>query len=1062
MSLFKKRYRRNFEGTSGAEYVEPAVRELMESGGSLPEAFERVASLFCKFGKRVSFERLLETPTPARVYVASEYAMHHLTQAKDEPQRVTIAGFALRIAERDGPEVRALLQSCLRMLAAHPSSRGLSNWRAFLLMQLGIQLTNSGSVAARDEALELFDQAFDALEGYLAPLGELAEIRAFQAQVRYNHGVCLAMHRHGDVTAKLRRAIELLEWAARIREGGSKPEDYRRTCHEIGACWRKLAQTGTPAEMRERLGRARLWAERAIGPSTDDRTMGSRLLMANIEVDLLLIRLRDGELNQLSFIDSVATFVEPIRPWLVRSKESLPAQTSLRRFEFLLGRTTPLSEADLVARLQGLSRQLEDDVDREIDADEAAWLGATMMAWLPRSLPPKAWPALGAIFARLHPDAVGPRMARQLVKLEIKLVGLEADPAPALRDYVTTAIARAEARLADPRLSSSERRHYAALIAGFAAKRLAWREVWCLSPIEELRWRDLCGAAAFRSDAVFFGAGVVTEHNQRDEGRWRRDLFFARMSLDILVDEIDKEALADEHAVPFSQGVMQSFDANGALTSVSAVSPSPAEAHELRQEIEGRIALGVQQGWCPNPVPAVPQPEDADLERWLQGERAILVAGPGPLLTLAHRHQDRVVLTNFPVSTSMAESIEALDRKRAAFVVPPTLTLATGRVVDAAMFEDLTPEEHAGAVPGPASLADRVAFDEALQQLFETLRPTATAIAEYLESHGLSRVVVLARFPWADVPWSSLPVANGLLGERAAIVHVPTLAALPTVGPTHPGELVYAGAALGVDPSIDLGRLAIGAAGPFNRVELERRAMTVGRLAMFVHGTHMIWPPEASGLVLDSSLPELAARWQVGEIRSIDLRGCGRAELWACQSTFGMDFIGLMRGHDEPYGIGTAFLHAGARRVVGSLWNQPSLAASLIAREFTRLAPMPGSAARDALALAQAVQAFRRWVSPDGMLAQAMRERLASGVDAELTAPQILERVVLDLLGAPEGGLKGAGESPSLLGPVAARSPHTAALGVDPAGLVEAALSPYRGPWAWAGWRITARDKEDT
>lgn len=112
------------------------------------------------------------------------------------------------------------------------------------------------------------------------------------------------------------------------------------------------------------------------------------------------------------------------------------------------------------------------------------------------------------------------------------------------------------------------------------------------------------------------------------------------------------------------------------------------------------------------------------------------------------------------------------------------------------------------------------------------------------------------------------------------------------------------------------------------------------------------------------------------EILNMSLGGCRRVELWACESGVEMDVLGAILGNDEPLGIASCFLLAGAHVVIDSIWKQPAIVAAMIAAAFAAQARLPGSAGTDARALARALAAYRKVVAEEGIFETTLRAAL--------------------------------------------------------------------------------------
>lgn len=262
------------------------------------------------------------------------------------------------------------------------------------------------------------------------------------------------------------------------------------------------------------------------------------------------------------------------------------------------------------------------------------------------------------------------------------------------------------------------------------------------------------------------------------------------------------------------------------------------------------------------------------------------------------------------------------------------------------------------------------------------------------------------------------------------------------------------------------------AVGPLSRDAFEAACTRSGVLRVFAHGTYSKADAPLSGIILDEAT-DAHLLYQGYEITTMDLRGCGRVELWACESGVQIDYLGLLLGNDEPLGIASSFLLAGARVVLGSIWKQPAMAAALIAIAFAGRAGAPGSAERDAASLASAIRAYRDVVDEDSVFERTLRRSLAASLMASPAGEGHVARAMQAAWSAATSTLGGKHE---------AVLPWTAVKdfeGLDERLLAEARevvndpderdhelircarrlTEELRSPVSWAGWRVLARDK---
>jgi hypothetical protein len=256
-------------------------------------------------------------------------------------------------------------------------------------------------------------------------------------------------------------------------------------------------------------------------------------------------------------------------------------------------------------------------------------------------------------------------------------------------------------------------------------------------------------------------------------------------------------------------------------------------------------------------------------------------------------------------------------------------------------------------------------------------------------------------------------------------------------------------------------------AGPLDRSTFERFCIRAGIIRMFTHGVFNTVDSPLSGLVLNDAEPT-EPPYQGHEIAAIDLSGCERVELWACDSGIQVDFLGEVIGNDEPLGIGSYFLLAGAHIVIGSLWKQPAMIAGLIAAAFASVSNPPGSAERDARALSQALASYRHVVREGGLFEAELRVSLATFLHGPYPFASAVHAAWCSALGhlARQASINLPWSAVQAFEDQEDRLDEARRVADDPEQLdrelhqcARSFTSAMRGHYAWAGWRVLARDR---
>ncbi|MFU8806731.1 MAG: CHAT domain-containing protein, partial [Bradymonadaceae bacterium] len=375
------------------------------------------------------------------------------------------------------------------------------------------------------------------------------------------------------------------------------------------------------------------------------------------------------------------------------------------------------------------------------------------------------------------------------------------------------------------------------------------------------------------------------------------------------------------------------------------------------------------------------------------------------------------------------------------------------------------------------------AFDDALANLLDAARPLARPLYEATLHKEVSELAVVCRTGLGYFPWESIPidVHGRKLGDVLRIVRLDTLG--DHGGPRVKKKdtvLAYVGTHEQAGKELTPGKYALSLSSAvqsgYRREAFEEAAMNAGVIRLFSHAQHTPGP-SSNRIHLGTSensyrLAETgeAFPWYTsGEIKALDLRGCARVELWACESAHSHDMFGFTTHVDEPNGLASAFLMTGAQRVLGSWWKQPIAPAALICAHFSSHAGETQDAFADAATLAGATAAYREAVAPGGVFEIALRRSVEANISGATDPDELRRSALADAWRAafeamtgrpsPDDAVDIAG---AFLGGFASKSVEAQRLeqiGDDLDDTIAKWMALWQGPAAWAGWRIVARDR---
>ncbi len=354
-------------------------------------------------------------------------------------------------------------------------------------------------------------------------------------------------------------------------------------------------------------------------------------------------------------------------------------------------------------------------------------------------------------------------------------------------------------------------------------------------------------------------------------------------------------------------------------------------ARQLRQELQTSLN--------PMPPPNMPWPP---LQCWLERVRQIIPPLPD-VETCRHRLQNHEALAQLFFDPNTGD-LQAL-------------WLTPGQPLERRCFPAASRYAGWSTPDGDGVLACWIAwFQEgehtlALQELWPTVmdsqpvRSVAATLSEWAHAAKVQRLCVLFPAELAQLPWEALEAFDPerLILERAvSLTHwrAPLKVSPEPQDPVPLATIVYAQR----DGSVAYGRQESEQAGAYWRspvpppaTDPEQSATVFDVMAqlqqrphghLIMHGRYIAHNPYISHLKLSST--DYLYAWTFG---ALDLQG--HLGLSACQATLSGQEAEHLLG---PVGLGPALIAAGARRVIGPLWNCEQLASWLFHRSLFQAA----------------------------------------------------------------------------------------------------------------------------
>lgn len=754
-------------------------------------------------------------------------------------------------------------------------------------------------------------------------------------------------------------------------------------------------------------------------------------------------------------------------------------------------------------------------------------------ASIQRGLSDAQWAVVVRAMEGVRPLALGIAPLLALRKWEGKALGASATAGLApgvVADYVERRITSLERHLANPILSVAERLLLSGWISHLAQYgRMCTEDFASLPPSRALVLIERCGASMFRSDALLFGRGAPTntvgyqlaEHAHFEPPResdprvaawvqvhltrslldfWSRAKMVREASrVDPAIHRAFQHVLSDPPeqvlALPPDIPLEQIQHLTGATVDQCEVSP---ERTVIRFRPENLLQidrhLDATRRWLTSALQALAAMNELRASRF--------ASCPAPDPAAIERRLSRAPSTALVVPGSWPEEVSPLNLFSFRDGSLRRDTVAVGGDRDSI-------ERVKAALDLMAALEDDrsegnatswQALDQALAQVAATYAPWSRALAEQLDAHGIRKVVfVLRGMTSAQIPWEmfSIDDRGTRFGDRFETTWVYTLAELPNTPAPHVrsgvGQVYGAGSSAS---QMELGALAMRSLADAGLAQsplsgdkvctpegLPAVVATTTRARFFLHGYHDHHNPDADRLTLvDHRNPRQRINLHSQDLRRLPLAGMDSIELWACEGAAHGRPLQEHGVSDDPEDLTAALLLAGARRVVASRWQVPTLASALILERF---ALHVHGGARDSAALSAALRDYRAAFAAGGPIECRLHEAIERALKSLAAEPnglrltrrdEVLSRVAFEVIDEQRAtwyrsaGLNGPSQR---IGSVSAmdrmarvlppRAEQIAASlqgGSDAVSrqLTDEMLAPYRNPASWCGWRVTLRD----
>lgn len=1129
---FRRRMRR-CDLRQGLDLVIVTFNELLKTDLDFESALEELTKLFTVHLRRVSSADIAQALRTAvqpqqdrhapivELFCLLELAKERSRKTSTIPQLLLGAVCVLPKTNTQAPNIilRKLYRRALDLDVKSNDPR-TALMRESLREQYATLLAQDERPEVIQQSLRLYEQTIDALEKLRKEGVDGAE-NAY-ATCLNNFAQTLRERRYGDRTVDLQKAIQLFDTCRDIPARRESPGAYTMTVQSRTAAVNELVQHLEDNTTKvECLQQAVEIAESALERvDKHDGHDSSGYDLTKLRADLwlawanatflLLDASKQSASNPTKIEEQLRIHCEAA---IGKLDELVPllgsaALASLERFRAYLGGEPPVMNSDdIEAHLhEALTRVTNEQ--QAIDERDAYLLRRVMLSMEDQGIPsPKAWEDLQNLLNAIHPLAIGPTPTRQVFIAESSLLASLCTSQPEMAgEHIRNAVDSTLHRIDEPQWAETHRRVFAYRVR--ALSRVLLDSDISLQPAERLWLHDLQHAQAFRGDLEFFGRGNIEHHGDDGqsygEGQWRLDMYRTRVEFDRVANVRYLEDLIALHpemanelrfALEFAR-IKGNVPAPEQKQTSRITNPA-AEASNIRDELIHRLREGKRHRWPPADDCSSPRSSPSELKSWLRDHpnTGVFVTSQATcdLYVTDGNEIDHDPLLSL-LSPSQIDDIDAaLD-----FYLNALATFSNGEDTrqspDADDFEVFFDSIDLSPPSGPTDKA-RGHLDLALETLLDSLRPIGVGLRETAQSADLSCLVISSHGRFDPIPWESIPVdaSDSLrLADKLDVVRLYTLDHLKQTSADDGDQLFTY---LGVEPDssdpLSLGYVistdeTLATTG-LSREEFDRHAMNADVIRLLTHAQYAPDPLISSFLLGDdpeeivSSPPgterlnafeaQAHRRWfSAMELLPLDLRGCERVELWACESARSLDLYGALLDDDEPIGLAAPFLKAGASRVLGSWWKQPIAPAILIAQHFVSEATAHTGTFDDARLLANAVAAYRRAVQPKGIFSNAVHEYAETNIDDADDADTLRREAIWhgwsttyeafadrptpafarDAFGSAYlGGFRNDSHTDPLLD----------AIRDDLHDRVDDWLKIWRGPTSWAGWRIIARDR---
>ncbi len=1096
---------------------------LIEDEGVHPEKAAETVAQVMKYGKVPSKQRrkeILGDPqriaNPFFLLLLLKYISATKSKVFSSEDITAVIGFAwvyVGKTQVDDPlaltlilEVNNLVPLSSLRNSNKPNSQSLL---IDIRMRLGMCLVNSPYLSDRDWGNGILQELVSVSERMLDDTYD-PNLSGLLGQILHNLAEAMKDESSGDRTSNLQKAVEYFRKANSIQERINSPNQFWMTQSSLASAYKYLADNCTDDEDRH------LYYLNAIDIHEESLAEYYRKQPMSIE------RIE----KELNFSNAKREYIH-----FLHQRGEVTEEEKEERLKLLADRILPLLKKHPRRHTSGVAQNiqvyeqlanLETAVDPRTGLDsllmriagngilgrtDAGHLSSALMSI--RENPSEALPSLRTCLQHINLLDTGLKETKvvliqewMFLKRHLKNIGDEA-----LSTYLSKRLADLESQLVDVRLPNvyrlliSRQMNFLSILDPARNKRVVSAEKF-------LELAEMSGAACYRSDMGFYGQGEVKTYS---EAVWRMNLYRTRVTLEKWADhhfhelalDVNDPILSSIQKLPI-ESFNYNFNPDGNITQEQNKNPTEEMFREAAL-LGDLFKEGQEKGFLPSGNLKIPRLDLEELINWLEknSRTGILTIGgynnenrnATISLFLLDGHEIREIPVFGESNDQNDQLLEALDRLmdvRSRIDFESVQNIETGSIISPDHFSGLE-DDLLKYMPKLRSLGISESaleeFNDLLNQLLSDLLPIGEKLHKITEENDIHSLVLLDRKGVRELPLEAIPISTGLetLSEVIAIIRLNTLSArLSTNSDDNSTDVLYIGTPKDHDSilhlagpllSRDTSRVAHCAKDGMDteaaRIELESQFSQARNLKIFAHGKYYNFPDSASGIMLDDrKLAEpIIFPWGISEIRCADLTRCARVELWACDSAHYFDPLSYSLDFDEPRGIATAFLVAGAKRVIGSSWKQHPISAILIADAFNRFAENSHSATEDARALGKAIFWYRDLMTAKGIFESTLREFAQNAISGGFNGDEVKRRSIVGALIASHQRLDPdvphiryedfsiVSFDQVMLGPVKRKNQGREDAWIkQPDAAIDKLMDVLRAPWTWAGWRVLASD----